>query len=165
MNEEKEGRDDMKSRKSFREKLKKDDLPKIVDIPSKIEKKFGKGKMLIPNPENIEKLIRGVKEGELITITQIREKLARDFSVGVTCPLTTGIFIRLIAEAAEEERKAGKEDITPYWRVIRDDGSLNEKFPGGAERQKVYLEKEGHTIVKKGKKLKVLDFEKFLVRF
>jgi len=155
----------MKSRKSFREKLKKDDLPKIVDIPSKIEKKFRKGRMLIPNPLDIEKLIREVKEGQLVTITQIREKLERDFSVDVSCPLTTGIFIRLIAEAAEEERKAGKEDITPYWRVIRDDGSLNEKFPGGAERQKVYLEKEGHTIVKKGKKLKVLDFEKFLVRF
>ena len=165
MNEEKEGRDDMKSRKSFREKLKKNDLPKIVDIPSKIEKKFRKGRMLIPNPLDIEKLIREVKEGQLVTITQIREKLERDFSVDVSCPLTTGIFIRLIAEAAEEERKAGKEDITPYWRVIRDDGSLNEKFPGGAERQKVYLEKEGHTIVKKGKKLKVLDFEKFLVRF
>jgi len=164
MNEEKE-EDDMKSRKSFREKLKKDDLPKIVDIPSKIEKKFRKGRMLIPNPLDIEKLIREVKEGQLVTITQIREKLERDFSVDVSCPLTTGIFIRLIAEAAEEERKAGKEDITPYWRVIRDDGSLNEKFPGGAERQKVYLEKEGHTIVKKGKKLKVLDFEKFLVRF
>jgi len=164
MNEEKE-EDDMKSRKSFREKLKKDDLPKIVDIPSKIEKKFRKGRMLIPNPLDIEKLIRKVKEGQLVTITQIREKLERDFSVDVSCPLTTGIFIRLIAEAAEEERKAGKEDITPYWRVIRDDGSLNEKFPGGAERQKVYLEKEGHTIVKKGKKLKVLDFEKFLVRF
>gem|GEM_PF-4701258 len=40
----------------------------------------------------------------------------------------------------------GREDITPYWRVVRDDGSLNEKFPGGVEVQAERLKEERYTI-------------------
>lgn len=48
----------------------------------------------------------------------------------------------------------------PYWRTIKNNGELNEKYLGGAERQKELLEKEGHTIIKKGKKYYVKDFKK-----
>jgi len=56
--------------------------------------------------------------------------------------------------------------VTPYWRVIRDDGSLNEKFPGGAKTQSRRLKEEGHSIAPgKGKRPPaVKDFEKSLVR-
>ncbi len=149
-----------------REKLEKDQgLPKIVNIPSKMEKRFGKGKMLIPKPLDVDALIRKVKKGGLVTQSQIREKLAKDFKTNVTCPITTGIFIRIVAEAAEEDLRSGKKQIAPYWRVTRDDGNLNEKFPGGVETQAKYLKKEGYTIESgKGKKPpKVKDFEKYLV--
>jgi alkylated DNA nucleotide flippase Atl1 len=54
--------------------------------------------------------------------------------------------------------------VTPYWRVVRSDGSLNEKFPGGMEAQAARLREEGHTIEGgKGKKLRVRDFERALV--
>jgi hypothetical protein len=43
--------------------------------------------------------------------------------------------------------------ITPYWWVVKDDGSLNPKFPGGAERQGERLRAEGHRILPaKGKR-------------
>ncbi|MDI6917975.1 MAG: MGMT family protein, partial [Thermoplasmatales archaeon] len=82
----------------------------------------------------------------------------------VTCPITTGIFIRIAAEAAEEDLRSGKKKITPYWRVIKNDGGLNEKFPGGAKAQAVRLREEGHTIQqgKIKKMLMVKDFEKYL---
>lgn len=156
-----------KTRTTAREKLEKDQgLPKIVNISSKMEKRFGKGKMLIPKPLDVDALIRKVKKGELVTQSHIREKLAKDFKTNVTCPITTGIFIRIVAEAAEEDLNSGKKQITPYWRVIRDDGNLNERFPGGVEAQAKYLKKEGYTIEPgKGKNLpKVRDSEKYLVR-
>ena len=151
-------------RKSWKEKLEKE--PRIVDIPEKMEKRFGKGKMLIPSPLDIQKLIRKVEKGKLVTQAQIREKLAEQFGVKVTCPITTGIFIRIIAEAAEEELREGKTDVTPYWRVIGQDGSLNEKFPGGAKAQAERLRKEGHVIEpSKGKEPpKVNDFEGHLCK-
>ena len=48
------------------------------------------------------------------------------------------------AEYAEEIRKEGSKKIPPYWRVIRDDGTMNEKFPGGIEYQIELLKKEYH---------------------
>ena len=46
-------------------------------------------------------------------------RLAHWHNADVTCPLVTGIFLRIVAEAAEEERLAGKSAITPYWRGAR----------------------------------------------
>ena len=155
----------LKTGRSWREKLEKTaGLPKIVNIPKKMEERLGKGKMLIPKPLDVDALIRKVKKGKLVTQEQIREKLARDFRANVTCPITTGIFIRVVAEAAEEDLRNGRKQVTPYWRVIKGDGSLNEKFPGSGKTQATLLREEGHRIQwSEGKKpLRVKDFEKFL---
>lgn len=156
-----------KIRKTWREKLEGDKgLPKVVDIPQKMVKRFGTGKMLIPKPLDVDVLIQRVKRGKLVTQEQIRKRLAKDFNVDVTCPITTGIFVRIAAEAAEEDLNKGKKRITPYWRVIKTDGSLNEKFPGGVKAQATHLRKEGYGIQlgKDKKPPKVKDFEKCLVR-
>ncbi len=149
-----------KTRKTWREKLEVAQEPKVVDDPR------GRGKMLIPAPLDVGALIRKVEMGKLITDKQIRERLARNFHADLTCPMTTGIFIRIVAEAAEEDLRNGREDITPYWRVIKPDGSLNEKSPGGTEAQAAHLRAEGHTIEPgKGKKPpRVKDFDKSLQR-
>jgi 6-O-methylguanine DNA methyltransferase, DNA binding domain len=137
----------MKTRKSWREKMHNPNLPKVVTIPPRMQKQFGTGKMLVPSPNEVEAFIRTVRKGSVTTVSQIREFLAGQHSANVTCPLTTGIFVRIAAEAAEEEASAGKAKITPYWRVLKDDGSLNPKFPGGIKRQTERLRDEGHRIV------------------
>jgi len=111
----------------------------------------------------VNKLMRKVPKGKLITVNEIREAVAKKHKATVGCPLTCGIFINIAARAAEQEREEGKKDITPYWRTLKSGGVLNEKYPGGAESQKKLLEKEGHKVVKKGKKFVVEDFEKVLV--
>jgi alkylated DNA nucleotide flippase Atl1 len=136
----------MKTRKSWREKMDPPGLPKLVAIPERMRKRLGDGEMLLPHPREVEALIRSVPEGALITLTQIREELARRHGASVTCPLVTGIFVRIAAEAAEEDAACGKTRITPYWRVVKDDGSLNPKFPGGTESQIERLRDEGHRI-------------------
>ncbi|MDI6839897.1 MAG: MGMT family protein [bacterium] len=158
--------DKFKSRTFWREKLEKE-LPshgKLVDIPPKMQKRFGIGKMLIPKPLDVDALIRKIPEGKLVTVEQIRERLAKDYHADTTCPLTTGIFIRIAAETSEEDLINGEKKITPYWRVIKRDGSLNEKLPGGIEAQATRLRREGHLIEPgRGKKPpKVRDFEKYL---
>jgi len=49
--------------------------------------------------------------------------------------MTTGIFIGIAAETAEGDLSRGKKQITPYWRVIKRDGSLNQKFPEVQKRK------------------------------
>ena len=120
--------------------------------------------MLIPKPLDVDALVRRVQRGKLATVDQIRERLARDFGADLTCPLTTGIFLRIAAEAAEEDASRGERDITPYWRVIKGDGSLNEKLPGGVEAQSHRLRNEGHAIEpgRGDKPPRVAEFERFL---
>lgn len=152
----------MKSRTSWREKLEKPQEPKIVDIPPKMSH-FGKGTMLIPTPKLVDELIRKVPKGKLVTVGELRRKLAAEFATDVTCPLTTGIFVRIAAKAAEEARANGRQRLTPYWRVIKDDGRLNPKFPGGAEQQTRALRAEGFAFVRNGKKAPaVKQFERCL---
>jgi len=137
----------MKTRKSWREKMDNPNLPKLVAIPPKMQKRFGAGTMLVPSPREVESFIRTVRKGSVTTVSQIREFLAGKHLANVTCPLTTGIFVRIAAEAAEEDASTGKSKITPYWRVLKDDGSLNPKFPGGVHRQAQKLREEGHRIL------------------
>ena len=147
------------SRVPWREKLEKLQQAKLVKILPKMSR-FGTGTMLIPTPKLVDELIRRVPKGKLVTVAALRRKLAADFAADVTCPLTTGIFVRIAAEAAEEDRANGRRRITPYWRVVKDDGGLNPKFPGGERLQTQYLRDEGFSIVRKGKRAMVRDFEK-----
>lgn len=156
-----------KPKGGWREKLLDDkDLPKIVRPSAKGRKHWKCETMLIARPRDVDATIRKARKGRLITVGQIREFLAREHGADIACPLTTGIFTRIAAEAAEEDRKAGKKRITPYWRVVKDDGSLNPKFPGGVRAQTRRLREEGHTIsAGKGKKPpKVKDFSGSLVK-
>ncbi len=138
----------MKTRKTWREKMDNPNLPKVVAIPPKMQKRMGAGTMLLPSPREVDACIRGVHKGEVTTVSKIRQTLAQKYAADTACPLVTGIFVRIAAAAAEEDAAAGKTRITPYWRVVRDDGQLNPKFPGGVERQAEHLREEGHRLLK-----------------
>src|SRR6476646_1194210 len=155
------------SRIPWREKLTRQQEARIVAIPPRMQARFGKGKMVIPKPLDVDALIRRVPRGKMATVLQLREELAKRSHVNVACPLCTGIFVRIAAEAAEEERRAGKKSVTPYWRVISSEGRLNPKFPGGVAGQKRMLSSEGHKILRAtGKKApEVADFQGALVKF
>jgi hypothetical protein len=150
------------SRTRWREKLEKEQEPKVVKIPPKMSR-FGNGTMLIPTPRLVDALVRKVRKGKLVTVGELRRRLAADFASDVTCPLTTGIFLRIAAEAAEEDRANGRKRITPYWRVVKDDGSLNPKFPGGVDNQARYLRDEGFTLNQNSKTPRVEKFERRLM--
>jgi len=150
-----------RSRVPWREKIEKPQEPKLVQVPPRMSQ-FGKGMMLIPTPKLVDEIVRQVARGRLVTVGEIRRKLAADFAADVTCPLTTGIFIRIVAEASEEDRAHGRKRVAPYWRVIKDDGSLNPKFPGGEQLQARYLRHEGFSVAHRGKRTVVKDFDKRL---
>ncbi len=156
----------MKTRKTWQEKLADDkDFPRVVEITGKMSKRWGTGTLVIPAPGEVDEIMGKVPRGKLITINQIREMVAQKHGATIGCPLTTGIFIGIAARAAEEAAAEGKRGITPYWRTLKSQGELNEKYPGGVAAQTVHLKEEGHTIESgRGKKPpKVKGFEKALV--
>jgi alkylated DNA nucleotide flippase Atl1 len=153
-----------KLKKSWKEKLADSkDLPRVVKITGKMSRRWGTGTCVIPAPREVDKIMKKVPRGKLITINDIREKLAKKHKATIGCPITTGIFASISARAAEEAKEEGKKNITPYWRTLKLGGVINEKYPCGAEGQKKLLQKEGHTVIEAGKnKFKVKDFEKKL---
>lgn len=137
----------MKSRQSWREKMNNPNLPKFVAMLPNMRARFGAGTMLVPSPRDIDAAIRMTPAGSVTTPSRIREFLAAKYLADATCPLTTGIFIHIAAQAAEEDAREGKKRITPYWRVVKEDGSCDPKFPGGAAKQARRLRAEGHRII------------------
>lgn len=140
-------------------------LPKVEKITPKMSQRWGQGTIVIPAPIEVNEIMGQVPPGKLITINEIRRYLARKHGATIGCPLTTGIFARIAANAAEQERAAGQTEITPYWRTLKSGGELNEKYPGGIEHQKRLLEEEGQVVIRKGKKYLVKGYAKSLVSF
>jgi hypothetical protein len=139
-------------------------LPKIEKITDKMSKRWGTGTVIIPSPLEVDEMMRKVPVGNIITINEIRSALARKHKATIGCPMTTGIFAWVAAHAAEEREQSGEKNVTPYWRTLKSGGVLNEKYPGGAEAQKLRLTREGHRVIRKGKKYVVLNYEKALIQ-
>ena len=134
-------------RKTWAEKLNIDRNPVI----EKVDKAFAgirKGQtMLIPAPKMVDTYIRQIPRGKQADAETIRKDLAAEYHAETTCPLTTGIFIRIVAEAAYEEYQKGKplDQITPFWRVIRETSATAKKLTFGIEFLKEQRLKEGIT--------------------
>ncbi len=149
-------------RKSWQEKLADNKgLPKIGKVDDK-SSRWGTGTMVIPAPLEVDELMRRVPKGRVTTIHHLRQALARKHGVNFACPITTGIFAWIAANAAAEAQAEGKKRVTPWWRTLKTGGELNPKYPGGIVTQSKLLRSEGHEIISgKGKKPPtVKDFEK-----
>jgi alkylated DNA nucleotide flippase Atl1 len=155
-------------RKTWEEKLKDNkNFPKTLRLEAnfpcyralkKMGAEPGDSVVLVPHLE-VDSIMKKVPYGKLIDLKEICEKLAKNHNAQYCCTLTTGIAIMAAANAAEETK-----ENTPFWRTLKNNGELNRKYPGGIERQKRLLEKEGHRIVNKGKRAFVKDFNKHLFK-
>jgi len=128
----------------------------IVDIPKDRLRFFGgAGKMLLPCQATVAAVIEKVPARKLITTNLLCQKLTQQFNVRGTCPVTTQEALQAVAHDPSNE--------VAYWRVIKANGGLFTRFPGGAEGQAERLRKEGFTVDRKGKAPKVSNFRESLV--
>ena len=74
-------------------------------------------KMLISSPKKIADFIYAIPKGSFFTIKELRRGLALKAGADKTCPVTTGIFLRMAIEQ-------NKGDVNfPYWR------GFDKKYP------------------------------------
>lgn len=92
-------------------------------------------KMFIPTPKIVDKFVKKIPNGNFITTKIIRKRLAQQYDAEMTCPLVTGISLRIISEAAYEEyqQNSAIDKITPFWRVVDPDSKLAKKLTFGRE--------------------------------
>ena len=128
--------------------IEKRDCDKSYKIKT-IDKKFADipegSKMFIPTPRIIDDYIKHIPFGKSTELSTMRNDLATDYQVDKTCPVTTGIFLRIVSEASYEELKSGKgiEEVTPFWRIVNSKSKLANKLECGAEFINQQRENEG----------------------
>lgn len=150
--------------KSWRERLASyANLPEVKPIPERMLPRHGPGTIVTPSPREVDEAMRRIPPGRLSTVFDIGSQIARDHGATIGCTVTTAIFASMVAKAADEDRQAGRGDITPYWRTLKVGGELNLKYPGGLDELMSRLESEGHTVVQRGRRYFVEDFANKLV--
>lgn len=153
-------------RRSWEDKLNDaKDLPKVVQLRGKAKQRWHANTLAIASPREIFSLIQQVPAGKVATIADLQSAVAKRHGAELGCPLTTGIFIWIAANASEELETRLSGSGAPYWRILKSDGSLNPKFPGGVKRQAARLAEEGVACEKRGAKTRVSGLENIHHRF
>ena len=148
------------SKKTWNEKLNDSkDMPRIEIVDCIFAARQGGPKMLLAPPLEYDAIMKQIPKGKLITTDRIRAHLAQKHGADWTCGLTGGIFVNIAAHASEERKSVNE---TPWWRTLKKDGELNEKYPGGIDGHKLLLEMEGHRVMQKGKRYFAENYEEKL---
>jgi hypothetical protein len=125
----------MANRKSWLEKLNDKKEPQLKRIEIQFADMPAGSNMFIATPQLIDEYVKQIGFGRRIDIKTLRKDLALAHHADYTCPVTTGIFLRIVAEANYEKLQLGKEidEISPFWRVITPNSPLAKKLTFGQD--------------------------------
>ncbi len=134
-----------KSKQPWNDKLNKKAEPKVKHIDKRFSDIEEDSDMLVATPKIFEEYIRKIPKGEFVDIKKVRKDLAKRFKADATCPVTTGLFLRIVAESAFEKYQSGTKssEIPPFWRVIAPNSSIAKKLSFGTEFITSMQKKEG----------------------
>lgn len=92
--------------------------------------------VLVPSPQDIETEIWLIPAGGQLSFGELRNRLAFCHAADGTCPVMTGMNLRVVAEIAFEALRRGepKNEVAPVWRVIDPASALAAKLADGPER-------------------------------
>lgn len=87
--------------------------------------------LLVGTPMMMQTYIDSIPAGETRTIVRLRRDLACAAKCDAICPVSTAVFIRMVAEAAIEQLNDGADalEVTPFWRVIEPGSTIAKKLP------------------------------------
>jgi len=118
------------AKKTAREKLAaKKNLKKVI-----MDKSWGGMQpgdtMLVATPLMVDSYIREIPHGQTKTIPQMRADLAAQQNCAGTCPMSTSIFVRMVADAALEDIADGKtiSNVSPFWRMVTSRDKMAKKL-------------------------------------
>lgn len=91
--------------------------------------------MLISSPGDIAAYLAKIPRGETRTIARLRNELARNAGAQSMCPVTTAIYLRVVAEVSLRDLDDGKtiDQVVPFWRVVTPDTKIAQKLSCGPD--------------------------------
>jgi hypothetical protein len=123
------------TKKTWTEKLNCDKKPKIKRIDFDFADIPANSNMFIATPLLIDNYVKQISKGKKVTAQTMRKDLAIENKADYTCPVTTGIFLRIVAEAGFEKYQLTNslKGVTPFWRIVEPDSALAKKLSFGQD--------------------------------
>ena len=118
-----------RAKKTWAEKMKAKPPHHVI-----IDKDFAgipKGsKLHISSPEEIASELKNIAPGSFMSIQAFRHRLAQKNHCDATCPVSTSIFLRIVAEYTWEEFNSSStsKDLAPFWRVVESSSPMAKKL-------------------------------------
>jgi len=130
--------------KSWTEKLNVESSHQIKTLDKKFADMPEGCQMLIVSPPIINAYVKNIPFGKSVELKEMRNDLAQEYGADKTCPVTTGIYLRIVAEAAFEAYQTGTpiQQISPFWRVINSKMKVSKKLTCGEDFINVQRQKE-----------------------
>ena len=119
---------------SWRQKVAAPREPKRVTLEADFAGLPAGTRMFVATPRIVEEHLRRIPPGESRSIQMFRDSLARAYGCEAACPVSTAVFVRMVAEAAWEDIVAGcpPEEVTPFWRVIAPGSAIGKRLAADA---------------------------------
>lgn len=92
--------------------------------------------MLISSPREVQAFLQAaVPVGKTLDLRELRDQLAARHGAAGTCPMSTSIFVRIVAEDAWDQLETGASpsDVAPFWRVVDPKSALAKKLRAGPQ--------------------------------
>jgi hypothetical protein len=77
-------------------------------------------KLHISSPVEVAEELKNIPSGSIISIQAFRRRLAEKNNCDATCPVSTSLFLRIVAEHTWDEfsRTGSTKELAPFWRVV-----------------------------------------------
>ena len=90
-------------------------------------------RLVISTPAEIDGYVRMLPPGAPQRVADMRREIASRYSAGGCCPVTSSIFLRIVAERALRQMENGRADAAPFWRTIEPESPLAGKLSCGRD--------------------------------
>jgi hypothetical protein len=117
------------AKKSWAEKMETKPPHQVI-----LEKDFAgipKGsKLHISCPVEVAEELKTIPPGTAMSLQAFRKRLAEKNNCDATCPVSTSIFLRTVAEYSWEEynRTGSTLNLAPFWRVVESNSPMAKKL-------------------------------------
>jgi hypothetical protein len=119
----------------WRKRFKTAKAPHVVMLHTDFAGVKAGNSMLISSPGEIANFIARIPQGETRTIERLRNELARKAGATAMCPVTTAIYLKVVAEVALQDLAEGRrlDEVVPFWRVVLPDSKVAGKLSCGRD--------------------------------
>lgn len=119
----------------WRKKFAAAKVPHVVMLSSPFAGVPAGASMLISSPGDLANYIARIPRGETRTIDRLRNEMARRAGAQSMCPVTTAIYLKVVAEVALTDLAEGRplDKVIPFWRVVTPDSKVAKRLSCGPD--------------------------------